>query len=302
MKPRATLSIVVIAATLWLSSPVFMTEFSAKSVPENISSKPQFLGPYGNPNTSTSGRDSTVGADENRFSAMSSSSLNDAKFKELVSRHGPMLFDAAVSAVSPAQFFKSTQSFVPAKFQLNIPKFIAGGACRRSSEELEKSFRTSLGQSDVALKSFIPGSVSIIDLNFYMAYRGKYYQLSLEPLSDTLDKYQLTLIQSSSEDFSADTERFVSGRLDPLQHYPSQDEALAELRKLILEYSEQGARWGTRTALLANKTGIQGASDVPLKDEKFFRVEVHDGNVRGFLNHQQECHLNVEGKLDCRCW
>jgi hypothetical protein len=302
MKLRATLSIFVIASTLWLSSHIFMAEFSAKSVAENDSSQKLFSDPNGNPTTSFPGRDSAVGADANRFSATSSSSLNDAKFKELVSTHGPILVDASVSAVSPADFFKSTQSFVPAKYELNVPKFVAGGTCRRSSEELEKSFRTSIGQSDVALKSFIPGSVSIIDLNFYMAYRGKYYQLSLEPMSDTLDKYQLTLIQSSSDDFTTDTERFVSGRLDPLQHYPSQEEALAELRKLILEYSEQGARWGTRTALITNKTSIQGASDVPVKDEKIFRVEVHDGNVRGFLNHQQECHLNVEGKLDCRCW
>ena len=296
MKPRTTLSMAVIIMTIVLSSPRFLAEFPARNEPLSGAAHNQIADRVATPEDGKTESASLTNA------GISSSSLVEARFNEQVNQHGPLVVETSVAQIIPGEFFRNTKSLAPAKFELAVPKFVAGSTCKMSPEELEKSFNTSMNQYDLSLMSSIPESAGILDLNFYMEYRGKYYQLSLEPLSESLDKYQLTLIQSSSEDFTTDTERFVSGRLDPLQHYPSQDEAISELRRLIKEYSEQGARWGTRTALLTNKVENQGMSEASAKNSRVLRIELHDGKVRGFMNHQQECHLNIEGNLDCRCW
>ncbi|MFZ9519075.1 MAG: hypothetical protein ACO3A4_01225 [Silvanigrellaceae bacterium] len=303
MNVRLPISMGIVAAVFWLSSPIFLSQYPAKNLSDGESST--YRSPSPNSSSSESRRSpgpELMGGNFNRNQA--SSSLDNPDINDAVSNHPPLQPAPRTGYIPTVEFFTRTQANPPVKFDLVVPKFVAGGPCKRNSEDLERSFQETLSRNLQSVNSFVPDSLGIVDLNFYMQFRGKYYQLSLEPISETLESYQLTLIQSSSPDFTANTERLAFGRLDPLQRYPSAGEALAELQKLIGEYTSQGARWGTRTALLTNKVVKSPLpTNAPLTNASpTFRIEMHNGHVHGFMNHQQECHLNKDERLDCRCW
>jgi hypothetical protein len=200
---------------------------------------------------------------------------------------------------NPGDFFRRLNVKPIERFQIKEPRFRAHKSCNRNSNQLQQSFRETMKDSELTGEQVLPEGGAILDLNFYFQHAGKYYQLSMEPLSRTLEEYRISLLQSSSPDFSTELSRVEDGRMSQLQQLARLD-AITNLKLLIDDYTAQGARWGTRTILLADAS--EHAVGAAVQSKMRTKVEFHDGALWGFMNGQQECHLAEDNALECLCW
>jgi hypothetical protein len=207
--------------------------------------------------------------------------------------------DSFVRAHVPGEFFRSLNPKLSERFSSKEPRFKAHKSCKLSPGELRKSFKDSIKESGIVGEQSLPETGAILDLNFYFQHADKYYQLSMEPMNRTLDEYRIALIQSTSPDFSADLVRVEDGRMSQYQHLARLD-AMTSLKMLMDDYTSQGARWGTRTVLLAEVSSSDDGSAAEARIRT--KVEFHDGAIWGFMNGQQECHLANDSILECLCW
>lgn len=198
----------------------------------------------------------------------------------------------------PGEFFKALQGQITERYSSAEPEFKAHKSCKKSPVQLLSSFRESVNKGQLSGDRLIPEQGALLDFNIYFKHAGKFYQLSMEPLSRKMDEYKISLIQSSSHDFMVNLVRIDDGGISQMTQLSRLD-AVTQLKNLMDDYSSQGAQWGTRTLLLAS---LELRDNHPHDEtEKSAMVEYHNGAVRGFMNNQQECHLGSDGKLECLC-
>lgn len=298
MKSKKWVSFVVITLAFGLSSLFWQVEFRARfddTHPTLRSGRNQRMNPGISeniniePHESLSGRNAVEGLSDRKGSGMN----------DLPHTHG--LTDSRVQRFTPGEFFIRTEAELPSEYEISQPRFAAHPRCQRSVQELEDSYRRSMSVAQLSGQALLPDQGRIVDLNIYFELAGIYHQISLEPLDTNLTRYQISLVQSSQQDFSEDVERFVSPRLDPLQQYLTQREAVEQLQLTLQQYAARGARWGARTALLTNRQDFSRDNPMSTSDD-FTTIEYNRGQVRGFMNKTQECHATESGELECICW
>jgi len=204
--------------------------------------------------------------------------------------------------VYPEAFLTKLTQTPPLRFAASAATFQPHESCKKSSAELTDSFRISMEETKLNVLEFIPETAHIVDLNYYFEYKGHYFQLSLEPIEHGARKYQLSLIRSPDPRFSTGVEKLPSPLNQSLPSILTHEEAIRGLRNLIHEYTEQGARWGSRSVLVDDSQVMFEEKFNSTQQKIPTRVEFHDGRVHGFMNHQQECHLAVNEILECMCW
>ena len=204
--------------------------------------------------------------------------------------------------VEPEEFLRKLTRNPPMRFAASASAFQPHESCKRSAAELSDSFRVSMDEAKLNVSEFVPESGFIVDLNFYFKYRSHYFQLSLQPVARGARKYQLSLIRSPDPRFSTTVEKLSSPLNQSLPTILTHEEAIRGLRDLIQEYTDQGARWGSRSVLVSESPVMfeEKSDSTPQKIPT--RVEFHDGRVHGFMNHQQECHVAENETLECMCW
>jgi|GEM_PF-724498 len=290
MKRKLLASSFLICGALLVSSPIVKVELSALDLTENME-VPELI-PYRTPfengflplNFEQKGDPGiSVGEESSTEVNQIPQEPNDA-----------MPRDSFVRLHSPGDFFRKLNPKLSERFVMPEPRFKPHKNCKRNGAQLRQSFKDSLSRLELSGEQLLPEKGAILDLNFYFQHAEKYYQLSMEPTSRSLADYRITLLQSTSPDFSTELMRIDDGKMSQFQQLQRLD-ALTSLRLLVDDYSAQGARWGARTTLLADSLDSS-------EDKTRTKVEFHNGALRGFMNNQQECHLADDNSLECLCW
>ena len=291
MKGRLTTLSGVLLLASWLTSPIDDTSLQARTLPPEQNSPEITLRiPSTERINEFSGVTSVAGKKDETVLKFAESGMTEEKV--------PDGFDSeTLMKVNPASFFLETSRFPPSSFTILKTEFKPHAQCPLTPAALKESFESSIRNKKLLSPAFIPDSEMILDLNLYFEFQNRFYQLSLDPSEEQSGSFEVSLIQSADAQFSASVRRIPNSDGDLKSVFRSQDEALREIKKLVREYTGAGARWGSRTVLL---TG-EGEDRIAGKSETV-RIELNNGQVRGFLNHRQECHLTIHNMLECMCW
>jgi hypothetical protein len=290
MKDSLTTISGVLLLAWWLTSPIEDTGLRARALaPEQNLREITLRKSLAERMNEFSARTSVSGEKDETVLKFAESGMTEEKV--------PDGFDSeTLMKVNPASFFLETSRFPPSSFTILKTEFFPHSQCPLTPAALRESFDSSIRNKKLLSTAFIPDSEKILDLNLYFEFQNKFYQLSLEPSADQSGSFEVSLIQSEDAQFSASVRRIPNSDGDLKSVFRSQDEALREIKKLVREYTGAGARWGSRTVLLTGEEEHRGAG----KSETV-RIELNNGQVRGFLNHRQECHLAIQNTLECMC-